>query len=49
MNSILAQVRSITNIPEQISGTIAWWKIAFPAALALGAIAWVVDKLKKKK
>lgn len=49
MNPILAQIRSLTNLPETVSDTIAWWKIILPLVLVALAIGWVVNKFKSKK
>ena len=49
MNSLLlAQVRSLTNLPEQVSDAIAWWKFVLPIAVVLFFGSWIVEKFKKK-
>jgi hypothetical protein len=49
MNPILAQIRSLTNLPETVSDTIAWWKFILPFVLVALAISWVVNLFKRKK
>jgi hypothetical protein len=49
MNPILAQIRSLTDLPEDASDSIAWWKFILPIALAVLIIGWVINKFKNKK